>query len=118
MREVIVDASVIAKFFLEEEDSELARSSESHFEFSAPDLLAAELCNLFWKRVRRADLTPKDAPKPRLELLPSVVELCPVKQIAADAMTLSVLLDRPAYDCFYVALACSESSHCSQQTTD
>ena len=53
MIEAILDASVAAKFFLDEEGSDLARSMEHGYELAAPELILAELCNLFWKRIRR-----------------------------------------------------------------
>ncbi len=104
MNEAVLDASVAAKFFLDEADSELARSLEHGFDLVAPDLILAELCNLFWKRVRRRDLTPEDARR-ALRWLSLAVDLLPIEQIAPGAMDLSVTLDHPAYDCFYLALA-------------
>lgn len=104
MSEAVLDASVAAKFFLDEEDSELTRSLENGFDLIAPELILPELCNLFWKRVRRGDLARQDA-RIALGSLPAVVELVSMQQIASSAMDLSVALDHPAYDCFYLALA-------------
>ena len=104
MREVVLDASVAAKFFLIEDGSELARSLEHGYELSAPELILAELCNLFWKRIRRDDLTVADA-QAALDRLPMVLDLVGLEEIAPMAVELSAMLDHPAYDCFYLSLA-------------
>jgi predicted nucleic acid-binding protein len=104
VREAVLDASVAAKFFLEEEGSELARSLEHGYDLSAPELILAELCNLFWKRIRKRDMFVTDA-HAALERLPNVLDLIGLEQIAPEAIRLSATLDHPAYDCFYLALA-------------
>ena len=108
MIEAILDASVAAKFFLDEEGSDLARSMEHGYELAAPELILAELCNLFWKRIRRGDMAAVDA-HAALERLPTVIELVRLESLAPDALRLSALLDHPAYDCFYLALALDQN---------
>jgi predicted nucleic acid-binding protein len=100
----ILDASVAAKFFLPEEGSDLARSLEKEYELAAPDLIVSELCNLFWKRIRRGDMSVRDA-QIALDRLPSGVELIELDRLAPLAMDIAARLDHPAYDCFYLALA-------------
>lgn len=102
--EAILDASVAAKLFVEEEDSELARTVAAEMDLFAPVLIVAELCNLFWKRLRRGDVTYDDASK-ALEQLPGIVELTELAGLAQAALSLSASLNHPAYDCFYLALA-------------
>jgi predicted nucleic acid-binding protein len=57
----IVDASVVAKWFLPESHSDRARSliDRSHY-LRAPDLLLPELSNVFWKRVQRREMTAEE----------------------------------------------------------
>jgi predicted nucleic acid-binding protein len=104
----IVDASVAAKFFLQEDGSDLARSLETGYELAAPDLIMAELCNLFWKRIRRGDMSVSDA-QTALDRLPSGLELIQLERLASLAMEIAALLDHPAYDCFYLASAVRHS---------
>jgi predicted nucleic acid-binding protein len=100
----ILDASVAAKFFLPEDGSDLARSLENEYELAAPDLIIEELCNLFWKRIRRGDMSVRDA-QTALDRFPSGVELIELDGLAPLAVEIAAHLDHPAYDCFYLALA-------------
>ncbi|MCI0431889.1 MAG: type II toxin-antitoxin system VapC family toxin [Rhodospirillales bacterium] len=101
---VVFDASVAAKLFIDEDDSSLARALASEMDILAPDLVIAELCNLFWKRLRLGGISQEDAHH-AIEVLPKFIELIAIASLAPAAIALSSGLDHPAYDCFYLALA-------------
>ena len=102
----VVDASVAVKWLVEEEDSEIARGLAARSgELHAPRLMASEVSNSVWRKVRTGQLNRRDAIA-KLEQ----IEALPVKWhfdeiIAPDALLLAILLKHPAYDCFYLALA-------------
>jgi len=101
---VVVDASVAAKWFVEDVLSRQANAALAQCIFFAPGLIQAETANTLWKYARRGDLQAADC-REALWRLPHVVKLTPDSELAADAAVLSVELDHPAYDCFYIALA-------------
>ena len=47
----VIDASVLAKWFVEEDDTVAARRLQ-HLKLVAPDLLIVETTNVLWKKVR------------------------------------------------------------------
>ena len=59
---LVVDASVVVKWFLPEIHSVAAlRVASEAWTFLAPDLLGAEITNTFWKKHRRGELTDDEA---------------------------------------------------------
>jgi predicted nucleic acid-binding protein len=103
---LVVDASVALKWFIDEDGSrEAAALIASGDSLIAPDLIMPEICNAVWKLARRGAMheAQKIAVVTRL---PSILaELAPTGPLAPRALALSALLDHPAYDCFYLALA-------------
>ena len=103
---LVVDASVALKWFVDEEGSPEAGSLlTGGIILIAPDLIMPEICNGTWKLVRRGmmDQIQQTAAVTRL---PSMLdELAPTGPLAPRAAAISMLLDHPAYDCFYLALA-------------
>lgn len=100
----MVDASVVIKWFLPEVDSEQAEVVQDARLF-APDLLVAEITNALWRRVTKGDLLDGEAKSALVELAATDIELSPTSEYALHALDLSLLLNHPAYDCFYLALA-------------
>lgn len=107
---VVVDASVAAKWLLQESDSDralalLAEWRDGHLEGFAPDILAAEVANALWRRVT-GGLIPVEAAEQlfarfsRLEF-----PLLPIGDLVGAALGLALRYSHPVYDCLYVALA-------------
>ena len=106
MNHLVVDTSVAAKWFLDEDHREagrrvLARGSG----FSAPELMLIELDNVFWKRVRRGELKPADAAAARKLLKKIPIKYYPDSDLRERAFSLSLATDCAVYDCLYLALA-------------
>ena len=100
---MIIDASVAIKLFTPEEHSDQAERLLQRESLSAPDLLAAEVANAFWRMIRQGKFA---APPTRLSLLDTFVpDLVPSVDLLQESLLLAVALDHPAYDCFYLALA-------------
>lgn len=103
---LVVDASVAVKWVLAEDDSDAAhRVVESGEALHAPRLLAAEVANAIWSRVRRGELERGQA----VELVATVPDMPlqwhPDEAVCVDAVRLALAYDRAVYDCVYLALA-------------
>ena len=106
----VVDASVAAKWFIEEESSEAARRLLDHLDadtaaLHAPDLIIAEMGNLLWRKCRVGELTQFDAEDIMRSLPRYLTKLEPMTGLAAPALALAHELGRPIYDCLYLSCA-------------
>ncbi len=105
MSHFVIDASVAIKWLVEEEGTVEALTILEKGELSAPDLLIAECANILWKKVRRQELSEEEA-QIGARLLEQVdIEILPTRHLLGSTTRLAVLLDHPAYDCIYLALA-------------
>eukprot|EP01037_Dinobryon_pediforme_P022286 gene22286-23397_t len=101
---IIVDASVAVKWAFPEpgRDDALKVLKLGHL-LSAPDLIHAEVANVFRKRMKRGEMTPDQADEAIRVLTASFQTLVPSKTLAANALRYAQQLDHSAYDCFYLA---------------
>ncbi len=60
MTDLVVDASVVVKWVVDEPDMPQALSLRRH-RLYAPDLLPAECASVLWQKVRRNELTEREA---------------------------------------------------------
>jgi predicted nucleic acid-binding protein len=106
MSVVVVDASVVIKWFVPEIHSEAARRllNVPH-DFFAPDLLFAETANTVWKKIRRRELKLEEGHRLVADLGRVAVETVSCRALAEDAHALANAVGRPVYDALYVALA-------------
>ena len=104
--EVVLDASVAVKCFLDEEGSDAAKAVvRSHARMVAPDLIFAELASVAAKRVRRGHVSADVAGR-MLSRAPDLLdEVFPLKPLAPRAFELAVEHGFSAYDALYLALA-------------
>ena len=102
----VVDASVAIKWLVEEEESDIAQEMmSSDQELHAPRLMAAEVANALWRKARMNDIE-QDVAESLLSGVPELPVYWEMDEILADqAARLAFALDRPVYDCFYLALA-------------
>ncbi|MDN5848179.1 MAG: type II toxin-antitoxin system VapC family toxin [Nitrococcus sp.] len=102
---VVIDASVAVKWLVDEEGSaDALRLLESN-QLAAPDLLMSECANIFWKKVRRRELSREEAAVAARLMQGVDIELLPTRHLLEAATSLAIELDHPAYDCVYLALA-------------
>jgi predicted nucleic acid-binding protein len=117
MSAVVVDASVVAKWFVAEEQAELAlQLLASPLEFLSPDLIWAEVGKVLWKRVRRNQISREEAITICDDLLQMPVETTPSQTLLSDAFEIAVDTDRTVYDSLYLALAIRKG--CKMVTSD
>jgi predicted nucleic acid-binding protein len=106
MTSLIVDASVAVKWLAAEPLQAEARAlADLDDQLMAPDIVVAEVGNALWKRCRRGEISTRGAIR-AVDALPNAFDrLFPSRPLSAEAMRLSIALDHPIYDCFYLALA-------------
>lgn len=107
---IVVDASVAAKWVLNEADSPAARALlGGPDELAAPELLRVEGTSAITRAVRNGRLGTADVDVPLnawFALMASGrVELVPIEPYLRPAATLSCALRHPLYDCLYLVLA-------------
>ena len=103
---LVVDASVAVKWLIAEENSDVAlRLAAGDDDLYAPRLMASEIANALWRKARL-----REVERGRVGALMSAVTMMPVRWFAdeavcVDAVRLALALDRPVYDCVYLAMA-------------
>ena len=101
-----VDAGVAVKWLVWEEGSDAADCLLTDGDdLHAPRLMAAEVANAPWRKVRLGEIERGQA-----GVLAAAVSEMPVRwsadeTVCADSVRLALALDRPVYDCVYLALA-------------
>ena len=106
MSRLVVDSSVVIKWFVPEVHSDDAlRYLDPNLDRDAPDLLLAEVSNILWKKVGRGDLTAPQAEKVAQDVEQADVNIHPMGQLFRPALCLALVTGRSAYDSTYLALA-------------
>jgi predicted nucleic acid-binding protein len=106
MNTLVVDASVVIKWFIPEGGSEAAREllAEDHV-FHAPDFVFAEIGNVIWKKVRRGDLGADEASHLIADIGKVPLQTVSVRSLAADALRVAIATRQTMYDALYLVLA-------------
>jgi predicted nucleic acid-binding protein len=102
----VVDANVVAKWFVPERLSEEALDLlDGSHELATPDLLWPEVGNVLWKKSRAGELTHSEAADivQALERVPLTV--FPSRALLEGALEIAVRTGRTVYDSLYLALA-------------
>lgn len=102
----VIDASVAAKWFLDEVFCDESRGVlRSRCSLHAPDFLLLEMDSVFLKRIRRGDITPDDADAARLMLRQLPIKCHAFNAFLDRAYEIAGLTGESIYDSLYVALA-------------
>jgi predicted nucleic acid-binding protein len=115
---LVVDASVVVKWYVPEDGSaEASALLDRSEEKLAPDLLAAEFGNVLWKKVRAGELAPSEAQ----EIASAFVSAPPVlfwpsATLLSPALEIALRYGRTVYDSIYLAIALAEG--CPVVTAD
>jgi predicted nucleic acid-binding protein len=108
---VVVDASIAFLWFAREPDRWGAeRLLEAEAALLAPDLMAVEATNAWWKKLRRQEMEIADVEQAVTNLLAVGIAWTPAAMLLRSAARLAVDLGHPVYDCMYLALAASHSA--------
>ena len=102
----IVDASVVAKWFIEEEHSEAALSIlNRNNKLHAPDFLFLELDSIICKWIRHRVVTTEEAIELRDVLRKYPIHHHPFTSYLDSAFAIANQTGQSIYDCLYIALA-------------
>ena len=105
MSPFVIDASVLIKTVVEEDGSAQAVALLESSAAVAPDLIMSECANILWKKIRRGEYTSEEAKLAAQILQRAEFEIAPSRMLTEHAVEYSAMLDHPAYDCVYLALA-------------
>jgi predicted nucleic acid-binding protein len=101
--DLVIVASVAVKWVIEEGGTKEALALRG-LALTAPDLLIAECANIFRKKVRRSELSEREAAFAAGLLARADIDLVAMRPYLETTVRIALALDHPAYDCFYIAL--------------
>jgi predicted nucleic acid-binding protein len=104
----VVDASVALKWLIHEPLRVMALDLiDLRIAIHAPSLILAEIEQMLWHRLRSGEIDPAHA-KQISRRIPDYFDfLHPVEELTERTLDIALQLERPVYDCFY--LACVQS---------
>ena len=104
----VVDASVVIKWFVQENHYEEALDLlDRQVLLHAPDLIVMEITNVAWKKAIRNDIEWSQAHEIASAIRKGVPALYPSVELNERALAIARALGHPVYDCLY--LACAEA---------
>ena len=117
MSDRVIDASVVAKWFLPEQWSTEAGALRQPGEYLlAPDVLAIEVSRIILRKTRRGDLSNDDARESWQLFRAQNIALHPSIDLLASAFELGLMYQRDSFDAVYITLALQE--RCTFVTAD
>jgi predicted nucleic acid-binding protein len=117
MNRLVVDASVVVKWFLPEVRAESAlRLAASDRAFLAPELLGAEFANALWKKRLRGEVEGTAAAGILEHFRRVAIETFALMPLLPSAFAIASAAGHSVYDCLYLALA--EREDCPLVTAD
>ncbi|MBI1983041.1 MAG: type II toxin-antitoxin system VapC family toxin [Acidobacteria bacterium] len=107
---LVVDASVAAKWLVAEEDSDKARHlltewRQGKASLTAPDLILPEVASVLWKRAQRRALPSRVARDLYLRFERLSLPLAASEGLVGEALSMAVQHGNSVYDGVYVALS-------------
>ena len=121
MKNLVVDSGITVKWYIEEDDSDIAQLIYNEYEagnisFLAPDLIYAEFGNIIWKKQIFKNLNANEADFAISEFKKISFTLTPITLLFDDAYKIAVKYKRTFYDSLYLALSVREN--CEFVTAD
>ena len=113
---LIVDASVAAKWFIEEAGRAQAIQLLDVADRQAPDLLLVEVANVVWKKTLQGQVSATQAQFICASIAHCFDVLHSSDSLIERAIFIAVDLHHPVYDCLY--LACAERAGARLATAD
>lgn len=107
---LLVDTSVVVKWFLDEPGREAAlRVLDSDERLDCLDFGLAEVANVLWRRVRKKDIAFAQAQSALVELDEIFVSVHPSSPLLERGLELARQLNHSVYDCLFLAAALAET---------
>lgn len=115
MTAYVIDTSVLAKYVITEEYSDLVRRiislhKASEIQLTAPDFLYVECANVLWKDALRTRSPIENVIAALNDLRGINIRLVPQEDVLEDALRLAVEINITVYDALYCALARRENA--------
>ena len=111
MKVCVIDASVIAAAFFQEQFAEVAAALlASDRPLQVPDLVIAEVANVIWKRQRRNEIDDTEAVGLLADFRTLPLRITSSSELIEPALELALRTGRTVYDCLYLALAVKTKS--------
>ena len=102
----MVDANVVAKWFVPEPLSDAAlRLLDDEYELASPDLLWPEVGSVLWKKSRAREITLQEASRIVTALDTCPLTVFPSRLVLGGALEIAFGTGRSVYDSVYLALA-------------
>lgn len=106
MKLFVVDASVVVKWFIPAEHSDVAELLlDENFKLAVLRLFFSEFGNTLWKKFSRSEISQEDVLDATVQLRAAELEPMPDELLLNSAIGLASELSHPVYDCLYLALA-------------
>lgn len=106
MKVCVIDASVIAAAFFQEQFARTAAALLSaDLALHAPDLVVSEIANVIWKRQRRNEIDDAEAAALLADFRTLPLCITSSDELIESALELALRTGRTVYDCLYLALA-------------
>ena len=106
MNKLVVDASVVVKWYVPEVDTDKAVSIlESGQVFCVPDLAVSEIGNILWKKCRLKELSKKEVLTISTEIRSCPLHIHSAIELVEATLEIATVFDRTFYDSLYLALA-------------
>ncbi|MBC8373779.1 MAG: type II toxin-antitoxin system VapC family toxin [Phycisphaerae bacterium] len=111
MKVCVIDASVIAAAFFQEQFAQVAAALlASARPLHAPDLVISEVANVIWKRQRRNEIDSTEAAGLLADFQMLPLNITSSSELVESALELALGTGRTVYDCLYLALAVKTES--------
>ncbi len=106
MKVRVIDASVIATAFFQEQFAEAAAALlVADRPLQVPDLVISEVANVIWKRRRRNEIDDTEATQLLADFRTLPLLITSSNELIESAFELAVRTGRTVYECLYLALA-------------
>jgi predicted nucleic acid-binding protein len=107
MKFLVLDASVVVKWYVNEDQSDRAQQLlDSEYLFLAPDLFYAEVGSALTRQYRvHSQISADDLRLALSDLIAMGIEAVSTGVLLERASEISIALGHPMQDCFYLALA-------------
>src|SRR4030042_4073355 len=107
---LVVDASVLSKFYVPEILSDraerlLAKVEKKEIDLLAPDLIYPEAGNILWKKQRLKELTPSEVQEINDAILSLPLKIEASKSLLPLAVDIAIACGITVYDASYLSLA-------------
>lgn len=106
MTPLVVDSSVVVKWFFDEAHSEAALAAlDDRYDLHSPELMPLEVDNVVCKRMRRRQISESIARELRSALREFPVQVHPIEPLMDPAFEIALSSGASLYDCVFLALA-------------